>query len=228
MEERFRQASRLAWRLRREGRPLQLPLEPPDGRFFREGEALGLWEWRLGFPPGGRPLVAIDVETTGLSPERDRITEIALVRMEAAGRRIYRRLVNPGRPIPPRVQQLTGITDEDVRDAPPLEEILPEILPLVEDAVWVIQNASFDLGFLTPALRRAGLRMRPKVVDTLRLARVTLPGLRSYRLGHLAEVLAWPGRRFHRALDDAEATLWVARELYYLRAEGRAIPLEAL
>jgi len=92
----------------------------------------------------------------------------------------------------------------------------------------VIQNASFDLGFLAAPLQRIGFRMRPKVVDTLRLARGTLPGLKSYRLGHLADVLAWPGGRFHRALDDAEATLWVARELYYLRAKGRAIPLEVL
>ena len=228
MEARFRQASRLAWRLRREGRPLLWSAEPPDGRFFREGEALGLWEWRLAFPPEGRPVVAIDVETTGLSPRRDRVTELAVVRLEAGEKRVYSRLVNPGRPIPPAVQRITGITDADVADAPPLEEVLLEARPLFEGAVWVIQNAGFDLGFLTAPLRRVGFRMRPKVVDTLRLARVSLPGLTSYRLGHLAEVLAWPGERFHRALDDAEATLWVARELYYLRASGRAIPLEVL
>jgi len=228
MEERFRRASRLAWRLRKEGRPLLWPEEPPDGRFYREGEALGLWEWRIGFPPAGRPVVAIDLETTGLSPLRDRVTELALVRVEAGAKHTFARLVNPGRPIPPRVQQLTGITDADVRDAPPLEEVLLEARPLMEGAIWVIQNAGFDLGFLTPALERVGFRMNPKVVDTLRLARAFLPGLKSYRLGHLADVLAWPGRRFHRALDDAEATLWVLRELYYLRTEGRAIPLEAL
>lgn len=228
MEERYRWASRLAWRLRKAGRPLLWPHDPPDGRFFRESGALGLWEWRLGFPPRGEPVAAIDLETTGLSPRRDGVTELAVVRLEAGEKRVFSRLVNPGRPIPPRVQALTGIADEDVADAPPLEEVLLEAAPLLQGAIWVIQNAGFDLGFLHPTLRRIGFRMKPKVVDTLRLARSVLPGLTSYRLGHLAGVLGWPGPRFHRALADAEATLWVARELYYLRAEGQPIPLEEL
>ncbi len=228
MESYYRRASRLAWRLRRAGRPLLWDGEPPDGRFYREGEALALWEWRIGFPPNGRPVAVLDLETTGLYPDRHGVTEIAVVRLEAGEKRVFQSFVNPGRPIPPKVQALTGITDTDVADAPPFEEVLAEARDYLEDAVWVIQNAPFDLGFLTPALARLGFRMEAKVVDTLRLARKTLPGLRSYRLGRLAEVLAWPGRGFHRALSDAEATLWVARELYYLRSRGRAIPLEEL
>ncbi len=229
MERRYRSASELAWRLRRLGRPLPLPVtDPPDGRFFVDGEGLGLWEWRYGFPPNDRPLVALDLETTGLSPRRDAITEIAVVRVEGGDRRTFSTLVRPHRPIPPGVERLTGITNAMVRDAPPLEEALEAALPLLEGAVWVIQNARFDLGFLAPALGRLGVRMEPDVVDTLALARRGLPGLRSYRLSHVADVLRWPGGGYHRALADAEAALWVARELYYLLGRGRPLPLEAL
>ena len=189
---------------------------------------LGLWEWRLGFPPKGVPLAAIDLETTGLYPGKDGVTELAVVRVE--GEKVYRfsRLVNPKRPIPERVVRLTGIRNEDVRDAPPIEEVLREALPLLEGAVWVIQNAPFDLGFLTPVLRRLGVRITPKVVDTVSLARAALPGLKSYRLGYLSRVLALPPRRHHRALSDAEAALWVFRESYFLLARGREISLEEL
>jgi len=228
MEERYRLASQLAWRLRQSKQPLLWEGAPPDGRFFLEAGQLALWEWRLVFPPMGRPVVAIDLETTGFYPQKDGVTEIALVRMEEGQKSVFQSFVNPGRPIPPRVQALTGITNEDVADAPPLPEVLETVRPYLEDAVWVFQNAPFDLGFLTPVLRRVGFKMEFKVVDTLRLARKTLPGLRSYRLSNLARVFAWPGSRYHRALTDAEATLWVAHELYYLRARGRAIPLEEL
>lgn len=228
MESYYRRASRLAWRLRQEGRPLFWADRPPDGRFFRDGDALMLWEWRLEFPPAGRPVAVIDLETTGLYPGRDGVTEIAVVRLEGSEKQVFTSFVNPGRPIPPKVQRITGITDADVADAPPFEEVLERAWPYLEGAVWVIQNAPFDLGFLTPVLARIGFRIESKVVDTLRLARKTLPGLKSYRLQHLAEVLAWPGSGFHRAQSDAEATLWVAHELYYLRASGRAIPLEEL
>jgi len=228
VESYYRRASRLAWRLRQEGRPLFWADRPPDGRFFRDGDALMLWEWRLEFPPAGRPVAVIDLETTGLYPGRDGVTEIAVVRLEGSEKRVFTSFVNPGRPIPPKVQRITGITDADVADAPPFEEVLLKAKPLLEDAVWVIQNASFDLGFLNPVLSRIGFKIDPKVLDTLRVAKRVLPGLRSYRLGHLAEVLAWPGEGFHRALADAEATLWVLHELYYLRANGRLISLEEL
>ncbi len=230
MERRTREASRLAQFLRKRGRPLPWPgAEPPDGRFFLEAGELGLWEWRRPFPPGGRPWVALDLETTGLSPARDAITEIAVVRLEGGEPRAFATLVRPHRPIPPRVERLTGITNELVRDAPPLEEALEAALPMLKDAVWVIQNAGFDLGFLAPALARLGVRMEPDVVDTLVLARRGLPGLRSYRLARLAEVLGWEGEgRHHRARADAEAALWVARELYYLLGRGRPLALEAL
>jgi len=229
VERRYRSASELAWRLRRFGRPLPLPVtDPPDGRFFIDEEGLGLWEWRYRFPPDDRPLVALDLETTGLSPSRDAITEIAVVRVEGNHRRTFSTLVRPHRPIPPRVQRLTGITNAMVQEAPSLEEALEAALPLLQGAVWVIQNAGFDLGFLAPALARLGFRMEPDVVDTLVLARRGLPGLRSYRLSHVADVLRWEGGGYHRAMADAEAALWVARELYYLLGRGRPLPLEAL
>jgi len=228
MEENYRRASLLAWELRRRRRPLAVAPAPPDGRFFLGGRGLELWEWHRGFPPHGRPVVALDIETTGLRPGWDGVTEVALVREEPGERRVFRSFANPGRPIPPKVTEITGISDRDVREAPPLEEVLQEALPLLEGAVLVMQNAPFDLGFLTGPLKRIGYRIEGRVVDTLLAARRLMPGLRSYRLANLARVLAWPGSGFHRALSDAEATLWVAHELYFLKAAGRPLALEDL
>ncbi len=230
MEARYRYASRWVWKLRRLGQPVPVPSQPEwrDGRFFYEDGRLGLWEWRYPFPPDGRPLVAIDIETTGLSPGHDGITEFALVRREGGHWVRFQSFVQPGRPIPPRIQALTGIREDDVRDAPTIEEVLEKARPLFQDATWVIQNAPFDLGFLRPHLRRVGYKIEPKVIDTLGWARKGLPGVRRYGLGSLVEVLLIPVARQHRALADAEAAMHVAHELYYLLSSGTALPLEAL
>ncbi|AEB11713.1 3'-5' exonuclease [Marinithermus hydrothermalis] len=193
-----------------------------DGRFWQEGGRVGLWEWRYAFPPPGEPVVVLDLETTGLSPERDEIIEVALIRVEGARRLEYSRLVNPGRPIPPRITRLTGIRSGDVRDQPDVYTVLEEVVPLLEGATLVIQNAPFDLGFLRPRFAKLSVTIRNEVIDTVQWARRALPGMRRRSLDHLIEVFEVPKRSRHRAFEDAEATLAVAYELYYMLTAGKA------
>ncbi|BDG60062.1 helicase C-terminal domain-containing protein [Caldinitratiruptor microaerophilus] len=150
--------------------------------------------------------VAVDLETTGGDPAADRIIEIGAVVFEH-GQEVAARswLTDPGRPIPLRFQQLTGITPADVAGRPPAEAVLPEFLALVGGSPVVAHNAAFDGAFLAAALRRAGLPALPPLLDTVQLARLAFPLARSFRLGALAEELGVGLPRAHRAVDDARA-----------------------
>lgn len=150
--------------------------------------------------------VVFDLETTGFGPQ-DKITEIGAVRVEYGeftGR--FATLVNPGRPIPYIVQQLTGITDALVADAPPLSRVLPAFLEFVGALPLVAHNAPFDCGFLFREAERLGLAADFQVVDTLRLARRVWPKLPSYKLGYLTDYFCIAQSDAHRAWCDAEAT----------------------
>lgn len=152
-----------------------------------------------------RIYVALDLETTGLDATRDSIIEIGALRFQ--GDRILERfttLVNPQRTIPLRVQQITGIRDADVADAPTLAEVAPELLAFVRNDVTalVAHNAGFDIGFL----RAAGLQFHRPALDTFELATIVLPSMASYSLGELCLQLDIPLVDAHRAADDAEAT----------------------
>jgi len=237
---RYRLATRLARRLRAEGRPLPLPalgealgLRGPvapvlapllDGRFI-PGAEVGLWEWRYAFPHPTEAVVVLDLETTGLAPGLNEILEVALVRLEGGRRQTFQSLVRPRRPPSPFIQRLTGITLEELEGAPPLEEVLLQAHPLLEGATLVIHNASFDLGFLRPGLEGLGLELRNPVVDSIRLAKRAMRGLRRYGLDALSQVLDLPPRREHRALGDVERTLAVVHEVYYMLTSGSPRPL---
>lgn len=152
-----------------------------------------------------RIYVALDLETTGLDANRDKIIEIGAVRFQ--GQQILDRfstLINPLRPIPLRIQQITGIRDADVAAAPPLPRVIPELLAFVRSDVagLVAHNAGFDLGFL----RAAGINLQRPALDTFDLAAILLPNQASYSLGELCRTLAVPLEDAHRALDDATAT----------------------
>jgi len=124
--------------------------------------------------------VAIDLETTGLDPERDAIIEIGAVRFR--GDQVlgtFESLVNPGRPIPYSIQPLTGIKPDDVRHAPPLASVLPRLRRLVGDQPIVGHNVGFDLSFLG---RHDLFRDNP-AIDTFELASILLPHAGRYNLG---------------------------------------------
>jgi DNA polymerase-3 subunit epsilon len=196
-----------------------------DGRFERGQGGIGLWEWKYPFPALDEAIVVLDVETTGLSPERNEIIELALVRVERGQRTVFERLVNPGAPIPPFISRLTGIRNEHVRGAADIYTVLREALPMLEGATLIIQNASFDLGFLQPRFKRLGYRLENPVVDTIHWARKALPGLSKRGLDSLAwafDLGPIPSR--HRALGDVETTLQVAHEMYFMLTAGKPSP----
>lgn len=151
--------------------------------------------------------VVFDIETTGLKAATDEITEIGAVKIENG--RItdrFSQLINPGRPIPPRITELTGITDEMVAGMPSIEEVLPKFLDFCTDCVVVAHNAGFDTGFIRQKSARCGLKFNNKIVDTLRLSRELFPENAKHTLDAVAKRLDVSLENHHRAVDDAEAT----------------------
>lgn len=163
--------------------------------------------------------VVTDIETTGLSPERDRITEVACVYViggEVAEEK--RTLVNPGRFIPQAIQQMTGITNAMVLAAPKGEEIFPSIRGWYpSEAIFTAHNASFDHGFLDASFRRHGIDpFAARPLCTARLARRLLPARKGWSLAHLANYFGVKIRGRHTALGDARATAEVLLNLLEL------------
>ncbi|HKJ55022.1 MAG TPA: DEDD exonuclease domain-containing protein [Nitriliruptoraceae bacterium] len=158
----------------------------------------------------------LDLETTGLSPDRDRITEVGVVKARAGevlGE--LSTLVHPGRAIPPGITAVTGITSTMVAGHPPIEAILPTLLEFLGDSVLVAHNAGFDTRFLAAALQRHGYApLGLQVVDTAAVARRVLRDeVRSVKLSRLATHFRSPVTPDHRALTDARATLHVLHGL---------------
>lgn len=186
------------------------------------------------FSPRGQNLddtyVVFDIETTGLSKEKEMITEIGAVKV-ADGKIIDRfsTSVNPQRPISAEITKLTGITDDMVKDAPTIENVLPEFLKFCEDTVLVAHNASFDTGFIRIAVERAGLgELHHTIVDTLELARALLPELNKHKLDIVCEHLGVTLNGHHRAVNDAEATAEVFIKFLDMLAEKKIFTLDEI
>jgi DNA polymerase-3 subunit epsilon len=163
----------------------------------------------------------VDVETTGLSPRRgDRITEIAVVHVD--GPRVavaLDTLVNPERPIPPRIEALTGISDALVAHAPRFEDLVEDVLGALAGRVFVAHHARFDWRFLTAEMSRAaGHELRMPRACTVRLTRALVPELERRSLDSLMHHFGLATERRHRAAGDAEVT---ARVLLRLLARSR-------
>ncbi len=155
-------------------------------------------------------IIAIDVETTGISPEKERIIEIGAFRPETG--EVFRTLIQPGRPLPERITELTGITDEMLADAPEESEAIKAWLEFMEDDTILLgHNISFDHSFLVQAIRRCGY-VEPKFtgIDTLKLSRVLCPELPNKKLETMVEHFGLTNERAHRAFEDAKVTV----ELY--------------
>jgi DNA polymerase III subunit epsilon len=152
----------------------------------------------------------VDLETTGWSPEDGAITEIGVVRVRGKVRRgEFASLVNPGVPVPPCIEELTGITDWMLAAAPGLAAVLPQLLRFADGCVLVAHNAPFDLGFLAAASDACGLAWpRFAVLDTVTLARQLLDPdeVPDCKLGTLARFFGARTVPSHRALADARAT----------------------
>ncbi|MCR5418193.1 MAG: PolC-type DNA polymerase III [Lachnospiraceae bacterium] len=151
--------------------------------------------------------VVFDIETTGFSSEKDRIIEIGAVKVE--GRKITDRFssyVNPKKPIPMRIQALTTIGDDTVKDAPVIEEVLPKFLEFCKGCVLVAHNARFDVGFIKANCERQSLPFDFTWADTVGMARILMPKISKFTLDNVAKNLKISLENHHRAVDDAEAT----------------------
>lgn len=149
-----------------------------------------------------------DLETTGSSKEKNQITEIGAIKIHN-GKIIssYDKLINPNTTIPPFISNLTGITDEMVKDKPFIEEIICDFLNYVGDSVLVAHNARFDVGFINYTSKKLlETEVKNKVIDTLSMSRNALNDIRNHKLDTLAEYFKVSLKNHHRACDDAKAT----------------------
>ncbi len=156
-------------------------------------------------------IIAIDLETTGLDPARDAIIEIGAVRFN--GNRVedeWHSLINPRRRIPEEITQLTGITEAMVRNAPVLDEVIPELLSFVGRRPILGHNVRFDLNFLAAQ----DLFHDNPAIDTYEIAAVMLPGASRYNLSALGQALGILLPATHRALDDARVTVRLYQTLF--------------
>ena len=153
------------------------------------------------------PLAVVDVETTGLDPSEDRVIEIGIVHMcrgEVQDR--YELLINPGRPVPAEAQKITGISEDDLKDAPPFADIAEEVNKRLSDRVFVAYNLDFDRAFVKNELERAGVTWTERdYIDPLIFARQLHRDQGSKRLGAVAARFNIDIGSAHRAGDDAVA-----------------------
>ena len=152
--------------------------------------------------------VVFDVETTGLSAVYDTIIELAGVKMYKGNViETFEEFINPGHPLSQTTIQLTGITDDMVRDSKPEKTVLEEFAAFAEGTILVAHNASFDMGFLNNSYERYGMAEAPQpVIDTLEMSRFLHPQLKSHRLNTLAKRYGVGLEQHHRAVYDSETT----------------------
>lgn len=156
----------------------------------------------------------LDLETTGLSAKTEKITEIGIMKIQN-GEVVdeFCEFVNPEKPIPKRVQEVTNITDEMVANSPTIDVLFPKVLDFIKDSVLVAHNASFDIGFLKNVAKNLGYKFDYTYVDTLPLARKLYPELKKHKLGKIAEHLKIKVEVAHRALDDVDTTVKILKEM---------------
>ena len=157
-------------------------------------------------------MIVFDLETTGLKPSTEEITEIAAV-LVRDGQIIdsFQTYVNPHKPISAEITELTGISDETVRDAPDLADAVPRFLEFAGERPLIAHNAGFDMSFLNAATKRLGIERVFTSIDTLEMSRILLPHLGKHKLNVLAKELAVGPFEHHRASEDATvlARIWI-------------------
>ena len=152
----------------------------------------------------------LDIETTGISRFTEKITEFGIMKVKN-GEVIdtFECFVNPEKPIPPRVVEVTNITDDMVKDAETIDKVMPKVIEFVGDSVIVAHNANFDVGFIKYNAENLGLEFNNTYIDTLALAKELFPDFKKYKLGIIAEKLGIKVDVAHRALADVETLVAV-------------------
>ena len=165
----------------------------------------------------------LDLETTGLSFRTEKITEVGIMKVKN-GEIIdkFSCFVNPEKPIPQKVVEVTNITDDMVKDAETIDKVFPKILEFVGDSVLVAHNADFDIGFLKYNAKQLGYELNNTYMDTLKLAKSLFPDFKKYKLGIIAEKLGIVVEVAHRALDDVDTTVKVLNVMLSMLKEKGA------
>lgn len=151
--------------------------------------------------------VVFDIETTGFSSANDKIIEIGAVKIrDGVIIDRFSEFINPERPIPAHIVELTGITDDMVRDSENIQRVLPRFMEFIDGSIVVAHNASFDTGFIKKNCSDMEIEFKNSIMDTVPLARFLFPELKRFKLNVIAKHLGISLENHHRAVDDAEAT----------------------
>ena len=169
----------------------------------------------------------LDLETTGFSFRTEKITEIGIMKIKN-GELLdeFSCFVNPEKPIPQRVVEVTNITDDMVKDAETIEQVFPKMMDFIGDSVLVAHNADFDIGFLKYNAKELGYTLDNTYLDTLRLSKELFPDFKKYKLGIIAENLGIKVEVAHRALDDVDTTVKVFNVMIDMLKEKGAKKIE--
>ena len=174
-----------------------------------------------------RKVVFLDLETTGASAGQDRITEVGLIEVDGGYFvREWSTLVNPGIPIPPLIQSLTGINDSMVATAPYFEDIARELYEAIDGRMLIAHNARFDYGFLEQEFKRIDQNFSAPVLCTVRLSRKLFPQHARHNLDTLISRHDIDCDARHRALGDARVLWQLAQQ--WRSDPGEAAVLEAM
>ena len=156
----------------------------------------------------------IDIETTGGKFNEERITEIAIFKIDDKGNTIkYHKLINPQKKIQPFVKKLTGISNEMLIDKPIFSDLAVEIDEFTKGSIFVAHNASFDYRVLKKEFDRINKKFKRKTLCTIELSKKVFPDKKSYSLGKLVSSLGIDIKNRHRADGDAEATLHLFKKI---------------
>ena len=176
-----------------------------EAYYINDSDSISVVRGKCNEPLDGT-FIVFDLETTGLNPASEEITEIAAVRVvEGEIRDSFQTYVNPHKPIPAEITELTGISDETVADAPDIDTAVPDFLKWAGEGQYplVAHNAGFDMGFLRTAMGRLSIERELTSIDTLEMSRLMLPHLNKFKLNLLAKELKVGPFEHHRASEDA-------------------------
>ena len=152
--------------------------------------------------------VAIDLETTGLNPKEESIIEVSAVKfINGKKDSIFSQLTNPGKPISPFIEDLTGINNDMLKHKPVFKEIADDIYDFTKDSVFVAHNVNFDFRVLKNEFSQIGKKFNRDLLCTIELSKQVFPNMKSYSLGKLVSNLGIKIKNRHRADGDAKATL---------------------
>ncbi len=165
----------------------------------------------------------LDLETTGISYLTEKITEVGIIKIKN-GEIIdtFETFVNPEKPIPEKVQEITHITDDMVKDADTIDKVLPKMIEFIGDSVVVTHNTDFDVSYLKYNYEKYGYKFENTYLDTLRLAKAMFPDYKKYKLGIIADNLGITVEVAHRALDDVKTLVQVFNKMVEIAKDKKA------